>query len=103
VHIIARKKIRDFIAERPDSEGWLTGWWHYVSRARWELPSDVKRDYPAVDRVCECFVFDVCRNKYRLIVRVTFAREATNGTVYVKHVLTHKDYDKNQWMKDCRK
>jgi mRNA-degrading endonuclease HigB of HigAB toxin-antitoxin module len=38
-----------------------------------------------------------------LIVRITFARAATNGTVYVKHVLTHKDYDKNQWIKDCQK
>jgi mRNA-degrading endonuclease HigB of HigAB toxin-antitoxin module len=55
-----------------------------------------------VDRVGECYVFNVCHNKYRLIARITFAYQENDGTVFVKHVLTHKAYDRDSWKKDCQ-
>ena len=42
-------------------------------------------------------VFNIGGNKYRLIVEVKYDRQV----IYVKHVLTHKDYDKDAWKKDC--
>jgi mRNA-degrading endonuclease HigB of HigAB toxin-antitoxin module len=33
----------------------------------------------------------------RLIVSIDYARQV----IYVKHVLTHKEYDKENWKKDC--
>lgn len=31
----------------------------------------------------------------------TYANRWTDGTLLVKHFLTHAEYDKNKWCKDC--
>jgi mRNA interferase HigB len=41
-------------------------------------------------------VFNIGGNKFRLIVVVHFNR----GKLYVRHVLTHEDYDRGTWKKD---
>jgi mRNA interferase HigB len=40
-------------------------------------------------------IFNIKGNKYRLIVRVVFARRR----IYVKELLTHSEYDKEIWKK----
>ena len=105
MHIIARRKIREFVAEHPDAENWLDRWWRAVTVARWERPDQLKAEFPAADRVGECFVFDVCRNKYRLIVKIRFAPFEPKdhaGTVFIRFLMTHKEYDQDAWKKDCR-
>jgi hypothetical protein len=32
---------------------------------------------------------------------MTYANPWTDGTLLVKHFLTHGDYDKKKWCKDC--
>ena len=39
----------------------------------------------------------MCGNKYRLIVGVKYADDAQQGTLWVKHFLTHAEYSKNRW------
>ena len=41
----------------------------------------------------ERFVFNIGGNKYRLVAAIAFQA----GLVWVKAVLTHKDYDKGEW------
>ena len=106
MHIIARRKIREFVADHSDAENWLDRWWKAVGAARWERPDEVKAEFPAVDRVGECFIFDVCGNKYRLIVKIRFAPEEPkdhDGTVFIRFILTHKEYDQDAWKEDCRR
>jgi hypothetical protein len=43
----------------------------------------------------------ICGNDYRLICRMTYANDWTAGTLLVKHFLTHAQYDKRAWCKDC--
>jgi mRNA-degrading endonuclease HigB of HigAB toxin-antitoxin module len=38
-------------------------------------------------------VFNIGGNKYRLIVDIDYQRQI----IYIKHVLTHADYDKETW------
>lgn len=52
-------------------------------------------------QVGSCLVFNVCGNNYRLICGVTYANAWARGTLYVKHFLTHADYDKGKWKADC--
>jgi mRNA interferase HigB len=101
MHIIARPILRDFSDKHADACAWLDAWWKNVSKARWENPNEVKAAYDSVDRVGECYVFNVCGNRYRLIAKIVFAYQRNDGTIFVKHVLTHADYDKNAWKKDC--
>ena len=101
MRIIARPILREFNDRQSDARGWLDAWWKNVSRAHWENASDVKTDYSSVDRIGQCFVFNVCGNRYRLIVKMVFAYQKNDGTVLIKHVLTHADYDRGGWKEDC--
>lgn len=53
--------------------------------------------FPQADIVGECTVFNVGGNKYRLITKVDFVRQM----VYVRFVLTHREYDREKWKSDC--
>jgi len=52
------------------------------------------------DQVGSCLVFNATGAR-RLIVGVRYASEARGGTLFVKHFITHADYDKGHWKKDC--
>jgi mRNA interferase HigB len=49
--------------------------------------------FPTADKVGNFVVFNIGGNKYRLITAVHFNR----GKVYVRHVLTHQEYDRGTW------
>ena len=66
-------------------------WLHVVRAARWANPPAVKKmfgsaDVPRDGRV----VFDIGGNKYRLVVWINYGY----GTVYVRFIGTHRDYDR---------
>ena len=43
--------------------------------------------------VGNCVIFNIGGNKYRLIAVIHFNR----GKLYVRHVLTHAEYDEGKW------
>jgi mRNA interferase HigB len=68
--------------------------WHTVVRhAEWETFADVRASYPSADQVGRFTVFNIGGNKYRLIAVIHFNR----AKVYVRHVLTHAEYDRGNW------
>ena len=101
MHVIARPAITKAQHDYPDAQKWLDAWWTVATKARWEKLEDVRVDYPSVDQVGRCLVFNVCGTKYRFIVKVSYANQWTNGTLFAKHFLTHAEYDKDRWKKDC--
>ncbi len=68
--------------------------------ARWRNIQEVRRVYPHADPVTVASgntvtVFNVCGNKYRLIVAIHYNRQR----VYVLRLLSHAEYSKNLWKK----
>jgi mRNA interferase HigB len=62
-----------------------------VKHADWQIPSDVIKDFPDADPVKNNrVVFNISRNKYRLIVQISYVRQ----WVFIKFVGTHSQYDK---------
>lgn len=102
MNVISRRTIAQAIQAHPDAADWLTKWWQNANRERWGSLADVRSVYPATDQVGGCLVLNVRGNRYRLIVRVSYANPWSNGTLFVKHFLTHAEYDKGQWKKDCQ-
>jgi mRNA interferase HigB len=43
--------------------------------------------------VGDLYVFDIGGNKLRLITSIHFNRKK----LYIRHILTHQEYDKNKW------
>jgi mRNA interferase HigB len=99
MNVISRPTLRGFGLRHADAKEWLAAWLHVAERAAWTTLDDVRTVYPSADQVGSCLVFNK-GNDYRLIVRVSYSHERTRGTIFLKHFLTHAEYDKNRW-KDC--
>ena len=102
MNVISRPAIDEAIRRHRDANNWLNAWWKTASRERWTNLEDVRSVYPRTDQVGSCLVFDVLGNKYRLIVGVRYATASRGGTLFVKHFLTHAEYNKDDWGRDCR-
>src|SRR4051812_3373284 len=93
MHVISEKKLRAFWTLHPDSGGPLRTWIRVAEKAEWRTFADVRAVFPHADLVGDRTIFNIGGNKYRLIAVVHFNR----GKVYVRHILTHADYDRGQW------
>jgi mRNA interferase HigB len=96
MHVITRQRLRIFWEQHPDAEAPLRAWYTQVTRARWHNFAEVRRDFPSADLVQRLTVFNIGGNKYRLITRMEYFQQR----IYIRAVLTHADYNKEQWKND---
>jgi mRNA interferase HigB len=97
LRIISKKSLREFWEKNPDAETPLQVWHSISKRAIWGNPAEMKRDFASADLVGKCTVFNIKGNTYRLIVKIEYAWQ----TIYIKHILSHKEYDKEKWKSGC--
>jgi mRNA interferase HigB len=93
VHVVSYKAIRIFCARYPQAKEALDRWYRIAKRATWTTFAEVKQTFGAADFVAPYVVFDIGGNKYRLIAEINFRRKV----LFVRHVLTHKEYDREAW------
>lgn len=99
MRVISRKLLQEFWEQHPDAEEFLKGWYTVAEAASWGSLKDVRQTYPHADGVPvetetgALTVFNVCGNKYRLIVRINYKFQLIN----VRAVLTHAQYDHDRW------
>lgn len=91
MRVVAKKMLRDFWEKYADAEEQLKTWYKEASKAKWKNPTDIKEEYARASilkggRV----VFDICGNKYRLVVDINYLRQ----WVFIRFIGTHTDYDK---------
>ncbi len=96
MHVISKKKLRQFWAVHADAEEPLRSWLQAARRERWTNFAEVKNRFPKAGRVGKLTVFNIAGNKYRLIAAIHHNR----GKVFVRHVLTHAEYDRGDWKED---
>jgi mRNA interferase HigB len=97
MHVISEKKLREFWEKWPAAEEPLRAWHRVAKRAAWESFADIRQVYSAADQVGQCTVFNIGGNKFRLVVVVHF----NCGRLYIRHVMTHQEYNKGEWKGDC--
>jgi mRNA interferase HigB len=91
MHVIALKALRDFWEQHPDAEGPLRAWYTEARTARWQSPQDIRDRYAHASFVgAERVIFNISGNRYRLLVAVRYR----SGTVFVRFVGTHAEYDR---------
>ena len=90
MRIIARPKLIAFSKRFSDAKAQLDVWWSEAHRAEWKTPADVKAQYRNASILKSGrVVFNVCGNKYRLIMKFDYAK----GIGFVRFLGTHKEYD----------
>lgn len=96
MHVISHSKVLEAIEKYPQSKTALDGWYRVIKSNVLKDFADTKRLFPAVDKVGKFHVFDIGGNKIRLIAVVMYQAKR----VYIRHILTHKEYDKGHWKEE---
>ena len=90
VRVISKSMLRVFWVKHPDAEQALRSWHAEAEDATWRSPADVKRQYGSASLIHgNRMVFNICGNKYRLVVKFNYAWQVA----YTRFVGTHADYD----------
>ena len=96
MHLISQRPLREFWQVHPDSEKPLRVWAKVVKTAAWKTFAQVKKSYGSADQYKTFTIFNIGGNKYRLITVIHYNTQK----VYVRHILTHKEYDSETWKKN---
>jgi mRNA interferase HigB len=96
MHVISRKKLREYCQNHADSCEALDDWYKISSKANWANLIEVQAVYPKAEAVGNFTVFNIKGNKYRLIASINYEKQI----IYLKYVLTHAEYDKETWKND---
>lgn len=90
-NIISVKNLTQFYRKHPDSKSSIETWIAVTKHADWKKSLDILGDFPDADPVKNNrVVFNIARNKYRLIVQICYLRQ----WVFIKFIGTHSEYDK---------
>ena len=93
MHIISRKRLLEFVAVHADAEVSLDTWYRTAKSAEWQNLVELREAYPSADLVNIYTVFNIKGNHYRLIAEINYR----SGTIFVRDILTHAEYDQEQW------
>ena len=93
MHVISRKKLKEAAQRHADLDGPLDAWFRIAKRAPWRNLSDVRKTFPSADAVGKVTIFNIKGNQYRLIAEINYKF----GRIYIRHVLTHAEYDRGGW------
>ena len=102
MRIISEKRLREFWEAARGSEAArrrkaMLEWRDTVRAADWNSFVDVRQTFNHADVYGDCVIFDVGGNKYRIIAKVRYRKHI----VFIRSVLTHEEYDENNWCSDC--
>lgn len=93
MHIITKGKLVEFWQQNPDSENPLRIWYQLCKKSDFESFARLKQTFGSVDKVGRFTVFNIGGNKYRLVAVVHYRFKK----IYIRHVLTHANYDQDHW------
>jgi mRNA interferase HigB len=90
-NIVSRKKLRNFWEKYPESEETLKTWYKVAMKADWTSSNNIKSQYRNASIVGNNkVVFNICGNKYRLIVKFNYEMQ----WAWIRFIGTHSDYDR---------
>ncbi len=91
--LISNKPLLEFALIHPAAGDPLQSWRHLIERNTFQNYAELRGVFASVDKVGEKYVFNVGGNKYRLVATIAYQIQV----VWVKHVMTHAEYDKGVW------
>lgn len=91
MHIITRSRLTEFGKTHADAAAPLREWARVLRRKDYRQHLGVRKDFPFADFIGpRRAVFNICGNRYRLVVDMRYDL----GRVYIRHVVTHGEYDR---------
>ncbi len=96
MRLLTAGTIKAHAARHPGAAQALADWCAVVKAARWTAPLAMQTAYGRSARPIsdERVIFEICGNKFRLVVAVRWATEHADGVVFVKFFGTHAEYNR---------
>ena len=103
--IVTPKHLDQAAARYKDAATELASWEAIALAVRWRTFAEVRATFPDADAVDGYVVFNIRHNRYRLITVIHYAKDLgdrqTQGHIYIRSVLTHKEYNNRaNWDKE---
>ena len=95
MHIITRKRLLEYAKKHPDCSTALESWYRIVKRSDFNSFIELRQTFPSADNVGKLTVFNIGGNKVRLIAAIHY----NTHRIYIRHIHTHKEYDRGSWRK----
>jgi mRNA interferase HigB len=93
MRVITKKRLENFIKQYPDANISLKFWYDIINANSFSSAQEVIQVFNSADYLGnERLVFNIARNKYRLIAKFRFHPRAQR--VYIRFIGTHAEYDK---------
>lgn len=96
MHVISYRLLREFSEKHAACREVIDNWYKIASKADWSNLIEVQSIFPKAEAVGNFTVFNIKGNKYRLIVSIDYQKKL----IYIKYMLTHSEYDKEDWKND---
>lgn len=96
MRLVSAKVLKEFCTSHPGAASAIRHWAQEMTASGLRSFSDLRGRFPSADYVPPFTVFNLAGNKFRLIATVNY----TTGSVFIRSVLTHAEYDK--WTKRYR-
>lgn len=93
MHIITRKRLNDFAEKFPETNNTLADWYRIMKQNDFDSIAEIRKIFPGADKVGKLTVFNIGGNKIRLIAAINYNRKK----IYIRAVLTHKEYTQGKW------
>lgn len=93
MHVISRKPFNDAAIRFPNDAASLDSAYKLLRNGRFSTPAELRCLFPSLDNFKykdKWWVIDVGGNNLRLIAFIEFR----DNRMYVKHIVTHSEYDK---------
>ena len=102
MHIVTRRHLSEAVRQYPDAASEVEAWASIIEGARWHNFAEARELFKDADYVDGYVIFNVRRNRYRVVTVIhhakTIVEKQTDGHVYIRSFLTHKEYDnRSNW------
>lgn len=96
MRVISRRTLREFWEKHSTARDSLLLWYDRISKSSVENFAQLRQLFPSADVVKNFTVFNIGGNNYRLITYIDYQAQM----IFIRAVLTHADYDKEDWKND---
>ena len=93
MRIITKKRLNDFAQKYPETKTALIHWYKTAKKNNFNSFAHLRQFFPSADRVGKLTVFNIGGNKVRLIAAIHY----NTKIIFIRAVLTHKEYDLGDW------
>ena len=85
--------MNEFAERFPETTNALANWYRQMKSGDFSSVEDMRKIFPSADKVGKLTVFNVGGNKVRIVAAMHYNRRK----VYIRAVLTHKEYNAGKW------